>query len=167
MGEIVQSAGGVVYYLDSNREPKYLIIKRHALSGKIERVAPKGKIQAGEKIENAAAREVSEETGIPLNQMKLKQRLGMTSLRSSETKKGQLDKDVTYFLIEYSGDPNDVKIIQEEGYIGNHKRANIGEILSLVYYEDIRELFRKSYILIKDQKKKSDIKQNFMDKLDL
>lgn len=167
MWEIVQSAWGVVYYLDTNKEPKYLIIKRHALSWKIERVAPKWKIQAWEEVEKAATREVSEETWIPLNQMILKQKLWVTSLRSSETKKWQLDKDVTYFLIQYNWDPNDVKIIQEEWYIWNHKRANISEILSLVYYEDIRELFRKSYIVIKEQKKKSDIKQNFMDKLDL
>ncbi len=61
MAEIVQSAGGILYCLDENREPKYLIIKRHALSGKIERVAPKGKIQKGEKIEETALRETSEE----------------------------------------------------------------------------------------------------------
>ena len=167
MWEIVQSAWGIVYYLDSAREPKYLIIKRHALSGKIERVAPKWKLQPWEEMETTALREVSEETGIPINQMRMKQRIWTTSLRSTETKKWQLDKDVTYFLIEYSGNPEDVKIIQEEWYIWNHKRATIAEILSLVYYEDIRELFRKTYIIIKDQKKKSDIKKDFMNKLEL
>lgn len=49
MISIVQSAGGIVYYLWTDGEPKYLLIKRHALSGKIEWVAPKGKIQKGEK----------------------------------------------------------------------------------------------------------------------
>jgi 8-oxo-dGTP pyrophosphatase MutT (NUDIX family) len=38
------------------------LIKRHALSGKIEWVSPKGKIQPGESIETTALREVSEET---------------------------------------------------------------------------------------------------------
>jgi len=52
-----------------------LLIKRHALSGKIERVAPKGKIQGSEETTKAALREVSEETGIPINQMKIKQQL--------------------------------------------------------------------------------------------
>lgn len=61
MTEIVQSAGGIVYYLTPDGEPRYLLIKRHALSGKIEWVAPKGKIQIGEKVEEAALREVSEE----------------------------------------------------------------------------------------------------------
>lgn len=166
MWEIVQSAWGIVYYLDSTREPKYLIIKRHALSGKIERVAPKWKLQPWEEMETTALREVSEETWIPINKMKMNQKIWTTSLRSTETKKWQLDKDVTYFLIEYSGDPDDVNIIQGEWYIWNHKWATISDILSLVYYEDIRELFRKTYIIIKEQKKKSDIKKDFMDKLD-
>lgn len=61
MADIVQSAGGIVYYIAPDGEPRFLIIKRHALSGKVERVAPKGKIQKGEKTEEAALREVSEE----------------------------------------------------------------------------------------------------------
>lgn len=75
MTEVVQSAGGIVYYLAPDGEPRYLLIKRHALSGKIERVAPKGKIQAGEKIEEAALREVSEECGIPVDHLILKQKV--------------------------------------------------------------------------------------------
>ncbi len=75
MSEIVQSAGGIVYYLAPDGEPRYLLIKRHALSGKIERVAPKGKIQAGEKIEETALREVSEECGIPQTLLKLRQKV--------------------------------------------------------------------------------------------
>ena len=75
MSEIVQSAGGIVYYLAPDEEPRYLLIKRHALSGKIERVAPKGKIQAGEKIEETALREVSEECGIPQTLLKLRQKV--------------------------------------------------------------------------------------------
>jgi hypothetical protein len=35
----------------------------------------------------------------------------MTSLRSTETKRGRLDKDVTYFLMKYEGDPKDIKLI--------------------------------------------------------
>lgn len=75
MAEVVQSAGGILYYIDSQGEPRYLLIKRLALSGKIERNCPKGKIQAGEKIEEAALREVSEECGIPLDQLQLKQKI--------------------------------------------------------------------------------------------
>ena len=67
MNKLVKSAGGIIYYYDENNDIRFLLIKRHALSGKIERVAPKGKIQIWETDEKAALREVSEETGIPLN----------------------------------------------------------------------------------------------------
>jgi 8-oxo-dGTP pyrophosphatase MutT (NUDIX family) len=62
MAEIVQSAGGILYYMAPDGEPRYLLIKRHALSGKIERVAPKGKIQIGENEKDSAIREIWEET---------------------------------------------------------------------------------------------------------
>jgi hypothetical protein len=50
MGEVVQSAGGVVYFLEGG-QPKFLLIKRQAMSKKIERVAPKGKIEPGEAVD--------------------------------------------------------------------------------------------------------------------
>ncbi|MFA7298037.1 MAG: NUDIX domain-containing protein [Candidatus Absconditabacterales bacterium] len=162
---IIQSAGGIVYYVASDGEPRYLLIKRHALSGKIERVAPKGKIQGDEDIQKTALREVSEETGIPINQMKLKQLLGTTQLRNIENQRGQMNKDVTYFLMEYAGNPDFVKIERAEGYIGIHKRCTLNEVLSLIYYQDIRELIRKSYSLIKDGQKNQDIKKDFINKL--
>ena len=141
------------------------MIKRHALSGKIERVAPKGKIQGSEDIQKAALREVSEETGIPINQMRIKQQLGTTQLRNTEHQKGQMNKDVTYFLVEYTGDPSMVKIERAEGYIGIHKRCTLNEVLSLIYYQDIRELIRKSYMMIKEGQKNMDIKKDFINKL--
>ena len=57
MWEIVKSAWGIVYYLDKDFEPRYLLIKRHALSWKIEWVAPKWKIQIWEDEKKAAVRE--------------------------------------------------------------------------------------------------------------
>ncbi|MFA7717286.1 MAG: NUDIX domain-containing protein [Candidatus Absconditabacterales bacterium] len=165
MGEIIQSAGGIVYYIAPDGEPRYLLIKRHALSGKIERVAPKGKIQAGEDIQQTALREVSEETGIPINQMKIKQKVGVTQLRNTEHQKGQMDKDVTYFLVQYFGNPDVVKIENIEGYIGIYKWSTLSEVLGLIYYQDIRELIRKCHTLINENKKISDIKQNFINQL--
>jgi len=165
MTDIVQSAGWIIYYLDKEWEPRYLLIKRHALSWKIEWVAPKWKIQIGEKVEEAAIREVSEECGIPKNMLRLRQKIGMTSLRSSETKKWHLDKDVTYFLMKYEWNPDDIKLIDGEGYIWIYKWANIQEVLRLLYYEDIRELIRKSYLTIREEKKNRSVQQDFLKKL--
>ncbi len=164
MAEIIQSAGGIVYYLDDTQEPHYLLIKRHALSGKIERVAPKGKIQANEPIEKTALREVSEETAIPINQLKLKQLLWTTQIRNIDNK-WPLDKDVTYYLMEFLWDPDVVSIDQIEWYVWIHKWATLQEVLGLIYYQDIRELIRKSYLLIKQNQKNTDVRKAFLEKL--
>jgi 8-oxo-dGTP pyrophosphatase MutT (NUDIX family) len=62
-------------------------MKRYAVSKRIERVAPKGKIEPGETIEQAAIREISEEAGIPAHKMRLGTQLGVTHLRSDDTSK--------------------------------------------------------------------------------
>lgn len=103
-----------MYYIAQDGQPRYLLIKRLALSGKIERVAPKGKLQAGETMQEAALREVSEECGIKQSDLHIEQKIGMTSLRSSETKRGHLDKDVTYFLMKYTGSPTAIQITDGE-----------------------------------------------------
>ncbi|MCK9466720.1 MAG: NUDIX domain-containing protein [Candidatus Absconditabacterales bacterium] len=167
MNKLVKSAGGLIYYYDQNNDIRFLLIKRHALSGKIERVAPKGKIQSGETDEKAALREVSEETGIPLNFLNVVQKVGSATIEGLENKKGKFDKEVIYFLIKYDGDPNLVDIQPVEGYLGTYKRATIQELLNLVYYTDIRELFRKGYILLKDKQKTNDVKKDFLKKLEL
>ena len=66
MTKLVKSAWWIIYYYDETWEPRFLVIKRHAVSGKVERVAPKWKLQDGENYERAALREVSEETWIPI-----------------------------------------------------------------------------------------------------
>jgi 8-oxo-dGTP pyrophosphatase MutT (NUDIX family) len=42
------------------------------MSGKVERVSPKGKVYTDEPIESAAIREVGEETGIPADMLSIK-----------------------------------------------------------------------------------------------
>jgi 8-oxo-dGTP pyrophosphatase MutT (NUDIX family) len=140
----------LVYYRDEEG-PRFLLIKRRALSCKIERVAPKGKVQKGEKIEDAVLREVSEEAGIPINQMSIKQKIGKTELRNTEMVKGYMNKDVTYFMIEYKGDPTAVHIQDGEGYLGVYKWATIQDVLKLIYYSNLRELIRTAYQLLQEQ----------------
>jgi hypothetical protein len=101
---------------------------------------------------------------LKINQIRIKQQLGTTQLRNTENQRGQMDKDVTYFLMEFAGNPDFVKIERAEGYIGIHKRCTLNEVLSLIYYQDIRELIRKSYSLIKDGQKNQNIKKDFINK---
>jgi len=164
---IIQSAGGIVYYREKDWTIKFLLIKRLARSSKIERVAPKWKIQKWEKMEDAVLREVSEEAGIPINKMKLKQKIGKTQLRNTENIRWHMNKDVTYFLVEYTWNPSDVQVDEVEWYTGIYKRSTIHDVLKLVYYKDIRELIRDSYMILKDASEKNAIKQDFMRKLDI
>ncbi len=129
--------------------PRFLIIKRHAMSGKIERVAPKGKLQKWETAEQAALREVGEETGISIKDLIVEQKIGATSLRSSHEIRGGMDKDITYFLMHFKGDPQTwVDIQPVEGYLGIFKRATLEEVLGLIYYKNMREIFTQAHSAI-------------------
>ena len=166
MVKLVKSAGGIIYYRDENDDIRFLLIKRHALSGKIEWVAPKWKIQDQETDEKAALREVSEETGIPLNLLSVVQRVGSATIQGLEDKNWKFDKEVIYFLMKYEWDPSLVDIQLVEWYLWTYKWANIADVLNLIYYGDIRELFRKAYNVLMEKKKTNDVKQDFNLKLE-
>jgi len=165
MTNLVKSAWWIIYYYDENWEPRFLIIKRHAISWKVERVAPKWKLQDGENYEKAALREVSEETGIPINLLSVVQNVWTAKISWLEDKNWKFDKEVTYFLMKYDWDPSLVDIKPVEWYLWVYKWATISELLNLIYYTDIRELFRKWYNTLKEKKKKNDVKKDFMDLL--
>jgi 8-oxo-dGTP pyrophosphatase MutT (NUDIX family) len=138
---VIQSAWWIIYYIDEKKTARFLVIKRHAMSGKIEWVAPKGKIQKSESPSDAAVREVGEETGIHKEHLLVQSKLWATSLRSSGEVKWWMDKDVTYFLMQYTGSLAHVHIEAVEGFLGIHKRATLEEILWLVYYKNMRDIF--------------------------
>jgi len=166
MNKLVKSAGWVIYCRDKNYDIRFLLIKRHALSGKVERVAPKGKIQWGETDEKAALREVSEETGIPLNLLSVVQKIWTATIVWLEDRNGKFDKEVTYFLMKYEWDPEMVDIQLVEWYLWTYKWADIYNVLNLVYYTDIRDVFRKWYNLLKEKQQKNDVKKDFLKKLE-
>jgi 8-oxo-dGTP pyrophosphatase MutT (NUDIX family) len=153
---IIQSAWGIIYYMAADGAPRFLLIKRHAMSGKIEWVAPKGKIQNDETPQQAAVREVSEEVGIPPNLLVIESKIWATSLRSSHELKGWMDKDITYFLMCYSGDPQKIAVQPVEWYLGIYKWATLGEVLGLIYYKNMREIFTMAHEAIGQQKVKKD-----------
>ena len=153
---VIQSAGWIIYYIDGKGTPRFLIIKRHAMSGKIERVAPKWKIQKTESPQQAAVREVSEEVWISPDMLVIQSRIWSTSLRSSAEVKWWMDKDVTYFLMHYHWEPANVRVQPVEGYLWIFKWATLDEVLWLIYYKNMREIFTLGHAAIGQQKVKND-----------
>jgi len=84
------SAGGVIV-----KDKKLLIVKVKNLSGKIAWTFPKGHIEKSETIENAALREVSEETGYNCEIIKP---LGKTQYNFRHKNKF-ISKKVVWFLM--------------------------------------------------------------------
>lgn len=159
----IQSAWGIVYIFDPHtKEPRFLLIKRHSLSKRIEWVAPKWKIEPGEKPEQAALREIEEEAWLAQDKMFIKKELATLSLQLYNDD-GELgvDKDITYFLVHYTGDPFAVDVEDGGGFLGMYKWGTIEDVMWLVYYRDFRELFKKALQTITRLKKWDEFIKNF------
>lgn len=137
----IQSAWWIIY-CKSGKDIVFLIIKRQSLSKKIERVAPKGKIKVWELPQEAALREVVEETGLQHNKLYISKELGTVGFEYGELK---TYKEVTYFLIEYLGHMDDVQLQDQEWFLGIHKRAKISDVLNLITFQNLRLLYKQAY----------------------
>ncbi len=142
MPKQLHSVGGVVYHIGDDGQPRFLIIKRHARSKKIERVAPKGKVEAWETPEQTCIREIKEETWLnPIN-LNVKEKLGELQIKNINFGQWFHEKEVTYYLVHHIGQPEDVNIQAVEWFVGVYKRATIQEIAWLILYPSMREIFR-------------------------
>lgn len=89
------SAGGVVYRPETQGLKIQLIVDRY---GKIS--LPKGKMEAGETVEQTALREIEEETGII---GEVKEPLDIIKYTYQHPVHGKVNKEVHYFLVEAKG----------------------------------------------------------------
>jgi 8-oxo-dGTP pyrophosphatase MutT (NUDIX family) len=128
------------------------------MSKRIEWIAPKGKIQEGETPEKAALREIEEETGLLKQNLQARQKLDTLSLQLyMDDGNVGLNKDVTYFLIQYHGDPLAVNLQDGEGFVGQYVWTDIQRALNLITYRDLRELFRVAFQAIGQVSAKSSL----------
>ena len=65
-------------------------------------------------------REVSEETGLILNQLHIVVKLWVTKIRTDDPAIGNLNKDMTFYLMSYEWDYEKIQLIDGEWYIGVH-----------------------------------------------
>jgi 8-oxo-dGTP pyrophosphatase MutT (NUDIX family) len=89
------SAGGLVYRWEKNELQVQMIQDRY---GKI--TLPKGKMEAGETIEETALREILEETGIS---GRIIEAIALITYQFVHSKSGVVDKEVHYYLVEAIG----------------------------------------------------------------
>lgn len=164
--EIIQSAGGIIYFIDQDNEPRFLIIKRQARTKKIERVAPKWKVKPWEDPKQTTLREICEETWLPINNLIIWQKVWVLELRQESTKtSGSFEKDITFFIVRYDWDKNIVDIIDWEGYTWQYKRATIKDISNLIYFPNMRNLFLTAFHIIKQKNKNKSVKEEFLKKI--
>ncbi|GAB6929552.1 NUDIX hydrolase [Paenibacillus sp. JCM 10914] len=86
------SAGGVVYRYQEGILQVQLIVDRYGKTS-----LPKGKMEAGETIEETALREIHEETGIVGS---ISSPVDIIAYKYHHPELGQVDKEVHYYLVE-------------------------------------------------------------------
>ncbi len=104
---VIHSAGGLVI----NQDHHFLLMFKR---GKWD--MPKGRIDAGQSEQEAALREVQEETGLNLNKLTIKGKLPSTWHTTTHQRTKYLKK-THWYLMEYDGMDDDTIPQVEEGII--------------------------------------------------
>lgn len=138
MSGLVRAAGAVVYsYRPDGALCILLISDRHGA-----RTLPKGKLEPGESHEEAAVREIAEETGIVCT---LERELARTRYRVQ--KKGLWhDKEVTYFLARAPYEPP-VPALAEGITAAEWVPADVA--LATLTYDQVRDVLREALSLLR------------------
>jgi len=124
-------AGGVVYAKD-NDQLKFVVV----LDGYGKWTLPKGHVEAGEKIEETAIREIGEETG--LTNLRIISKIGETTYEVHQPKTKPFIKKVHFYLIETDWRP--LKIITTDE-IKEARWLTADEADSLINYNNVKEIF--------------------------
>ncbi len=117
----VRAAGGLIF-----RDGRVLLVHRPRYD---DWSIPKGKLEPGESWEEAAVREVEEETG-------LVGELGEEAGRTAYTDSAGREKEVRYYLMESRGEPAARNEVDEARFVP------LAEALDLLSYDRDRDLIR-------------------------
>jgi len=128
---------GFITFTIKDGQPLYLILQ-HPTHWSF----PKGHVEEGENLIQAATRELKEETGI--ENFKLingfNEKISYYFTRSNQT----IRKEVNYFLAEVP--PN--TRVKLSGEHKTYKWANYREALEALYFDNIKEVLRKAHRVI-------------------
>lgn len=140
---IEQKAGAVVYIW--NEEELYFALL-HDVFG--HWTLSKGSVEEGETPEEAAIREVKEEMGIDIKEVK--NLLGDTEYVANHPEKGKHRKQVKYFLAEAKEFVEPV--LGESGGLDDAKWFKAKDIADLNFYNDIVPLMTQSITIVMQEK---------------
>lgn len=140
-GKEHQTSSGGVIFRPGAIGVEVALIRKRAITGKVIWALPKGWVEPGETLEEAAVREVREETGL---RGRILQKIGEISYRFySKENRAQIQKTVHFFLMEYlDGDTNDH---DQEVEAAAWFAADEAE--SALHYPTEGDLFRKARAL--------------------
>jgi len=128
---------GFITFTIKNGQPFYLILK-HPTHWSF----PKGHVEEGENLLQAATRELREETGIEKFRLidGFEEKISYYFTRFGET----VCKEVTYFLAEVPPDT----CIKLSGEHKAYKWSSYRETLKALYFDNIKEVLRKAHRVI-------------------
>ena len=126
-----QSAGIVVYYRDPENG-KFLYLLLHYIGGHWD--LPKGKLEEGETLEQAAMREVREETGLTVKPISNFSDSISYYFRNQDRE--MVDKSVTFFVGEVDNKPDVMISHEHQGY----EWLEVGPALKRLTYNNARNL---------------------------
>jgi len=132
--------GAVVF---ANHEKEIYVALVHDVFG--HWTLTKGKIESGEKEEEAIVREAKEELGVDI---KVKSELGENSYETYHPEKGRLKKHIKYFLAESPFEELTLENKEKKGGLDDVKWFKLSEILDLNFYDDILPIITKAINLL-------------------
>jgi ADP-ribose pyrophosphatase YjhB (NUDIX family) len=133
------SAGGLIVNLEDPEIPAALIA-RHDRRGRLIWSLPKGHLEAGETAQDAALREVLEETGITGN---IVAPLGVISFWFIAERR-RIHKTVHHFLMTATGG----ELSDEDAEVDAVEWVPLSQVAARLAYADERRLLDQAYILL-------------------
>jgi transcription antitermination protein NusB len=124
-------AGGVIYCKTDNGLKFVTILDAYG-----KWTFPKGHVEAEEKIEDTAKREIGEEVG--LKEIKLISKIGETDYEVHQPQMPPFIKRVHFFLFE---SPDQPLVVEQAEEIRDAKWATKEEVLNILDYQNAREIF--------------------------
>ena len=110
---------------------------------------PKGHVNQGEPFEDAARREVSEETGIPASQLQILAYLGKIDYSFPPVPKDELHRKTVHFylMLAYSNKLNITPLTREEGIASAHWYT-FDAAKEIVRYDGNREVIERAELIL-------------------